>query len=172
MEARVAGLIVELRTRQTKQGKMMGFATLDDRSGRLEVAAFSGVFDKYRDLLTKDAILVAEGSLAVDDFSNSLRMTAEKLYSMEEAREMYARSIALKWDTTQWPPKRDFVGELTEILKPFAGGQCPITIAYNTASDKAMLQLGDDWRVRPADELLIRLRRFLSTEVVEVRYRN
>ncbi len=172
MEARVAGLIVDLRTRQTKQGKMMGFAVLDDRTGRLEVAAFSNVFDKYRDLLTKDAILVAEGSLAIDDFSNSLRMTAEKLYSMEEAREMYARSIALDWDATQWPPQRDFVGELAEIVKPFIGGQCPITIGYNTANDKAMLQLGDDWRVSPTDELLIRLRRFLSTEAVEVRYRN
>ncbi|MGR8931091.1 MAG: DNA polymerase III subunit alpha [Gammaproteobacteria bacterium] len=172
MEARVAGLIVELRTRQTKQGKMMGFATLDDRTGRLEVAAFSNVFDKYRDLLSKDSILVAEGSLAIDDFSNSLRMTAERLYSMEEAREMYARSIALDWDVTQWPPKRDFVGELTGILRPFTGGQCPITIGYNTAADKTVLQLGDEWRVRPSDELLVRLRRFLSAEAVEVRYRN
>ena len=172
MEARVAGLVVDLRTRQTKQGKMMGFAMLDDRTGRLEVAAFSNVFDKYRDLLTKDAILVAEGSLAIDDFSNSLRMTAEKLYSMEEAREMYARSIMLKWDTSQWPVGRAFCGELREILKPFSGGQCPVTIEYNTLKDKATLQLGDDWRVRPTDELLIRLKRFLPAEAVEVRYRN
>ena len=171
MEARVAGLVVELRTRQTKQGKMMGFATLDDRSGRLEVAVYSGVFDKYRDLLTKDAILVAEGSLAIDDFSNSLRMTAEKLYGMEEARENYARSIALKWDMTHLSGDRAFANELSEILKPFRGGQCPITIEYNTANDKAMLQLGDDWRVHPSDELLIRLRRFLSADAVEVRYK-
>ncbi|MDD1622038.1 MAG: DNA polymerase III subunit alpha, partial [Methylococcaceae bacterium] len=113
MEGRVAGLIVEMRTRQTKQGKMMGFATLDDRTGRLEVAAFSGVYDKYRDLLSKDSILIAEGSLAMDDFTNSLRMTAEKLYSMEEARELYARGIVMNWDAAQWPAQREFVGELT-----------------------------------------------------------
>jgi len=35
MEARVAGLVVEVRTRQTKQGKTMGFATLDDKSAGL-----------------------------------------------------------------------------------------------------------------------------------------
>ncbi len=172
MEARVAGLIVELRTRQTKQGKMMGFATLDDRTGRLEVAAFSGVFDKYRDLLSKDAILVAEGSLAVDDFSNSLRMTAEKLYSMEEAREMYARSIMLNWNAVQWPPEKKFADELAEILRPFVGGQCPITIEYTAGTAKAALQLGDDWRVRPSDELLVRLRRFLPAEGVTVKYKN
>ncbi|OAI21689.1 DNA polymerase III subunit alpha [Methylomonas koyamae] len=170
MEARVAGLIVEMRTRQTKQGKMMGFATLDDRTGRLEVAAFSGIFDKYRNLLNKDTILVAEGSLAMDDFSNSLRMTAEKLYGMEEAREVFARGITLQIDAANPELPSDWLGRLQETLLPFRGGQCPVELEYRTAGDKAALKLGDEWRVRPADELLIRLRRLLSAEKVAVRY--
>jgi DNA polymerase-3 subunit alpha len=171
MEGRVAGLIVEMRTRQTKQGKMMGFATLDDRTGRLEVAAFSGIYDKYRDLLSKDTILIAEGSLAMDDFTNSLRMTAEKLYSMEQAREMYARGIALSWNSEEWPQDRSFFEELANILKPFCGGQCQISIDYTAATAKATLLLGDDWRVHPSDELLIRLRRLLPADAVQVRYK-
>ena len=172
MEARVAGLIVEMRTRQTKQGKMMGFATLDDRTGRLEVAAFSGIYDKYRDLLSKDTLLVAEGSLSMDDYTNSLRMTAEKLYSMEEAREMFARGIVLDWDVSQWSQSRAFVDELKHILMPFRGGECPVAIEYVAATAKSTIQLGDEWRVRPSDELLIRLRRLLSLEAVSVKYRN
>jgi len=170
MEGRVAGLVVEMRTRQTKQGKMMGFATLDDRTGRLEVAAFSGIFDKYRNLLAKDTLLVAEGSLAMDDFTNSLRMTAEKLYSMEQAREMFARAIVLNWDCRQWSAERSFVDALMETLKPFCGGLCPISVEFAKSDAKASLQLGDDWRVYPADELLTRLRRLLSVEAVQVRY--
>jgi len=170
MEARVAGLIVEMRTRQTKQGKMMGFATLDDRTGRLEVAAFSGIFDKYRNLLSKDTILIAEGSLAMDDFSNSLRMTAEKLYAMEEARELFARGIALTIDLANPDLAADWLVRLQETLTPFRGGQCSVQIEYRTATDKAMVQLGDEWRVRPSDELLIRLRRLLANENVAVRY--
>jgi DNA polymerase-3 subunit alpha len=160
-----------MRTRQTKQGKMMGFATLDDRTGRLEVAAFSGIYDKYRDILAKDTLLVAEGSLAMDDFSNSLRMTAEKLYSMEEAREMFARGIVLTWDASQTTAPTNFVEKLTEILQPFRGGECPIIIEYTASSAKATVQLGDDWRVKPSDELLIRMRRLLSTESVLVKYK-
>jgi len=171
MEARVAGLVVELRTRQTKQGKMMGFATLDDRTGRLEVAAFSGVFEKYRNLLNKDNILVAEGSLAIDEFSNGLRMTAEKIYSIEDARDQFARGIQLTWNEAQWPAERDFVGELCEILQPFRGGQCPIYLDYVTLNDKAALQFGEAWRVRPSDELLQRLRRLLPPEAVVMRYK-
>ncbi|PKD38058.1 DNA polymerase III subunit alpha [Methylomonas sp. Kb3] len=170
MEARVAGLIVEMRTRQTKQGKMMGFATLDDRTGRLEVAAFSNIYEKYRNLLSKDTILIAEGSLAMDDFTNSLRMTAEKLYSMEEARELYARGITLTIDLANGGLPSGWLASLQATLTPFCGGQCPIQIEYRTGTDKATLQLGDDWRVRPSDELLIRLRRLLSNETVLVRY--
>ncbi len=61
MEARTAGLVVEVRTRQTKQGKMMGFATIDDRTGRLEIAAFSDTYEKYRSIFSRDSLLVAEG---------------------------------------------------------------------------------------------------------------
>ena len=172
MEGRYAGMIVEMRTRQTKNGKMMGFATLDDRSGRLEVAAYSETYNKYRDLLNKDMLLVAEGSLGYDDFTNGLRLTADKLYSIEQAREMFARSIVLRWNKVEWPQNRNFKQELLAILQPFAGGQCPVSIDYTTANAKAMLQLGDDWRVKPSDELLIRLRRFLAAENVEIRYKS
>ncbi|QWF70606.1 DNA polymerase III subunit alpha [Methylomonas paludis] len=172
MEGRYAGMIVDMRTRQTKQGKMMGFATLDDRSGRLEVAAYSEVYNKYRDLLNKDMLLVAEGSLGFDDFTNSLRLTADKLYSIDQAREVFARGLVLRWHHAEWPAERPFSDELLAILQPFAGGMCPVSIDYTTPTAKAILQLGDEWRVRPCDELLIKLRRFLAAENVELRYTN
>ncbi len=169
MEGRVAGLVVEMRTRQTKQGKMMGFATLDDRTGRLEVAAFSKTYDSYRDLLSKDTLLVAEGALAIDDFSGSLRMTAEKIYSMEQARDMFARGISIDWLSST--PQPEFLQKLQDTLAPFCGGQCPIFIEYSTGTAKATVQLGEDWRVHPNDELLIRLRRLVSTDAVQVKYK-
>ncbi|MGD0962029.1 MAG: DNA polymerase III subunit alpha, partial [Methylomonas sp.] len=170
MEGRVAGLIVEMRTRQTKSGKIMGFAVFDDLTGRLEVAAYSAVYDKYQNLLSKDNILIAEGALNIDDFSNSLRLTAEKLYNMEQAREMFARNILLHWSSRDWPRHRVFSEELKSILDPFRGGACPINIEYKGENAKTVLQLGDDWRVHPSDELLQRLRRLLPPESVVVKY--
>ncbi len=171
MEARVAGLIVDIRTRQTKQGKTMGFAVLDDSSARLEIAAFSNVYEKYRDLIGKDKILIAEGALAIDDFSGNLRLTAEKLYSMEQAREDFARGITLECHNPQGDLLADFVERLQTVLSPYCGGQCPVYIEYINDQAKANLQLGEDWRVFPSDELLIRLRRWLSYEQVSVKYK-
>ncbi len=171
MEGRIAGLVVDIRTRQTKQGRTMAFAMLDDKTARLEVSAFSNVYDKYRDLIAKDRILVCEGALAVDDFSGNLRMTAEKIYSMEQARESFARGIVIDWLNADGAAQPAFIEQLQSTLQPFCGGQCPIILEYRTASAKATIQLGEQWRVNPADELLIRLRRWLSADSVAVKYK-
>jgi DNA polymerase-3 subunit alpha len=170
MEAKIAGLVVEVRTRQTKNGKTMGFATIDDRTGRLEIAAFGDVYEKYRSVFTRDSLLIAEGALGIDDYLGTLRLTVEKLYSMEQAREVYARSIQLAWNAAE---REDpgFIIRLTAALEPFKGGTCPVGISYASTLAKANLQLGDEWRVHPTDELVTRLRALLGSGAVEVRYR-
>ncbi|MDO9141735.1 MAG: OB-fold nucleic acid binding domain-containing protein, partial [Methylobacter sp.] len=172
MEARTAGLVVEVRTRQTKNGKMMGFATIDDRTGRLEIAAFGETYEKYRGIFTRDSLLIAEGALGVDDYLGTLRLTVEKLYSMEQARDVFARSLQLVWTATgDNSADRSFISKLTAALEPFKGGSCPVGIAYSSTQAKANLQLGDAWRVHPTDELLARLRLLLGKGAVEVKYR-
>jgi DNA polymerase-3 subunit alpha len=170
MEAKTAGLVVEVRTRQTKNGKTMGFATIDDRTGRLEIAAFGDIYEKYRGVFSRDSLLIAEGALGVDDYLGTLRLTVEKLYSMEQAREVFARSIQLVWNTVEREDQR-FVTRLMAVLEPFKGGACPIGISYVSTLAKANLQLGDEWRVHPTDELVARLRVLLGSGAVEVRYR-
>ncbi|TAK62153.1 DNA polymerase III subunit alpha [Methylobacter sp.] len=172
MEARTAGLVVEVRTRQTKNGKIMGFATIDDRTGRLEIAAFGDVYEKYRSIFSRDSLLIAEGALGIDDYLGTLRLTVEKLYSMEQAREAYARSIQLTWKATDNEHESHaFMPKLIAALEPFKGGNCPVGISYSSKIAKANLQLGDDWRVHPTDELVARLRALLGKRAVEVKYR-
>jgi len=90
---------------------------------------------------------------------------------MEQARESFARGIVLIWRADQSPEDRRFVDELRSIVQPYTGGLCPIVIDYQSDRAKAQIQLGDDWRVHPTDELLVRLRRLLSIDAVHVRYR-
>ncbi|MGR8979311.1 MAG: DNA polymerase III subunit alpha [Gammaproteobacteria bacterium] len=169
MEARVAGLVIDIRTRQSKSGKTMAFAVIDDRTGRLEIAVYSDVYDKYRNLLSRDILLVAEGALMIDDFSNSLRLTAEKLYSIEEARDAFARGLQLTWVSANGD--NGLVRELNPVLTPFKGGSCPVLIHYRSGEAQAMVRLGDGWRVRATDELILRLKRMLGQGAVDVKYR-
>ena len=173
VEARIAGLVVEVRTRQTKQGKTMGFAILDDKTGRLECAVFGEVYDKYKGLFTRDNLLIAEGALGIDNFSGGLRLTVEKLYDMDQARESFSRGLKLTWNAaaedTQEPTP--YIEKLSAVLAPFKGGSCPVSISYTSPYAQAAVQLGDEWRIHPTDELISRLKSLFGATAVEVRYR-
>lgn len=172
VKAVVAGLVVDLRVKQNKNGKRMGFVTLDDRSGRLEVAVYSEVYEQYREQLVKDVLLVVEGGLGLDDFSGQMRLTAERLSSIEQARAQSARALVVKLVSSALPgaEQASYADMLTEILKPYTGGPCPISVHYRGAAAETALLLGDAWRVRPSDELLRRLRARLGAECVTMQY--
>ena len=150
----------------------MGFATLDDKSGRLECAVFGETYDQYRDIFVRDNLIVAEGALALDNFSGALRLTVEKLYTMDQARENFARALHLKWDTSDsTEDSARFIEKLTEVLTPFKGGGCPVSLTYTSKEAKGDVQLGDAWRVKPTDELITKLKWLLGTNAVEIRYK-
>jgi len=62
---RVAGLVTKFRNFQTKAGKAMGFVTLEDMQGSIELVVFPSTWDKYHQLVANDAVLVAEGKADV-----------------------------------------------------------------------------------------------------------
>ena len=70
--ATVAGMVFDLG----KRGSRMIF-TLDDRSGRIEASMFEDVWQQYRTLIAKSAILIVEGSLRFDEFIEGWRLTAK-----------------------------------------------------------------------------------------------
>jgi DNA polymerase-3 subunit alpha len=49
---------VALRVMKNKRGDKMGFITLDDRSGRIDVSVFGEAFTQHQHLLIKDTLVV------------------------------------------------------------------------------------------------------------------
>ena len=173
-DVRIAGLVVELRTRQSKRGKTMAFATLDDRTGRMELALFGSVYEQCRDHLSKDNVLVAEGALGIDEFSGALRLTVERLSTIEDTRENFAKNLTIFWHETtghsNGQPDAQFLSSLEQLIAPFQGGSCPVCIDYNTKSVRTVIQLGDRWRVHPGDELVNRLTQQLGENQFRINY--
>ena len=151
----VAGLVVALRTMQTKRGDRMAFVTLDDRTGRLELAVFSDLFERYRELLNKDSLLVVEGQVSVDEYSGGFKMSADRLYGMDQARAAFASRLDIVMEHGML--QESFVANLKQVLKPSTPGTCPVTIQYSNAEGSAEIQLGAEWSIAPTTALLDRL---------------
>ncbi len=165
----VAGLIVAMRTMNTRRGDRMAFITLDDRSGRVELAVFAEPFQQFRDLLAKDRLVIVEGDVSIDDYTGGTKMSAQKIYDISRAREAFAWRLMITVDASR--AGNGFVNELGNVLKPFSSGHCPVYLQYMGQSAKARIRLGENWCVHPTDELIHRLHELAGEVNVEVQYR-
>ncbi len=170
---RVAGLVVGLRTLYTRRGERMAVLTLDDQSARVEVALFAEIYQRYRDLLGKDKLLVVEGEVTSDDYSGGSRLTAQSLCDMHQARAVYAKGLLIEIEGQA--VKNGQISSIAEAITPFRNGACPVRIRYqNTYNGQQVnteLPLGADWRVRPDDELLQRLAALVGERQVHILYK-
>jgi len=168
----IAGLVVGVRHGKTQRGRMASIV-LDDRTGRIEVACFSELYEEVRGLLTADNILVVGGTLNFDEFRDAWSLRADQVETLEQARADRADHLTLALDLAdpiEHARGTALVGELERRLEPFRGSGLPVEIDYRRPGARGRLVLGKDWRVRPADLLLKELRRLLGQEAVRVSY--
>ncbi|MCS5571410.1 MAG: OB-fold nucleic acid binding domain-containing protein, partial [Pseudomonadales bacterium] len=167
----VGGLIVGMRMMKSRRGEAIAFVTLDDKSGRAEVSVFGDVFDQVREKLEKDEIIFVRGSTAEDDFNGGIRMCANEVFLIAEARSRRASNLCLELNSSHLYD--GFVDELAEFLKPYrqhdAAG-CPVAINIVNSASSGNVILGDEWRISPHDDLLHSLREHYGKEKVRLLY--
>jgi DNA polymerase-3 subunit alpha len=158
----VAGLIDEVK----KRGPRV-ILTLDDRTGRIEVMLFEETWQKHRDLIAKDALVLIEGLLRFDEFSDAWRVSARRVSDLDKVREQEARRVVIRCSESQAAA----LGErLAAILKSARGGACPVTIEYSAGAASGALALGAEWTVRASRELLEQLEGLFGAGAVQVVY--
>jgi DNA polymerase-3 subunit alpha len=160
----VAGMVFDLG----KRGGRMIF-TLDDRSARIEASMFEDVWQQYRTLIAKSAILIVEGSLRFDEYIEGWRLTAKRVIDIDQAREQYGRRLVLQWPAAA---DRNFIKALEQTLRPFRGGRCAVAIRYHSSAARADLVLSEEWSVRPTRELTERLAQLCGNDGVRLIYVN
>ncbi|MFB0772452.1 DNA polymerase III subunit alpha [Proteus cibi] len=165
---KVAGLVLASKVFTTKRGNRIGVCTLDDRSGRLEIMLFSDALDKYQHLLEQDKILIATGQVSFDDFNGGLKMTVRELMDINEAREKYARGLAISLSDRQI--NEQLLNRLRGVLEPHRSGTIPVHLYFEKHDACARLRFGATWRVTPTDMLLTDLRTLLGNEQVELEF--
>ena len=194
----VAGLVHGFRTMKSKAGDTIAFITLDDRSARFEVSLFAKEYEKYRELIQKDLILIVECTVSVDDYTGGMRGRAKQVMTLGHARKKFAHRLALnlKSDGLETgfcehlanilaPYKKEPIESESEVLVerppgPNAAAEsqqnaadegCSVVINYQRPGARGCIMLGQDWIVSPTDDLLQRLRMEYGKDQVELGYK-
>ncbi len=159
----LAGIIHSMRIQMTRRGRM-GVILLDDGNARIELTVFNELFEQHRHSLKEDQLLIVEGKVAHDEFSGSLRISAEKLFDLQTARNRYARGLRIVCNGGS------SAGKLKEVLSPYHGGSCRVQLVYQNKGAACEIDLGDSWRVNLHDDLINSLAEWLQPENVQVVY--
>ncbi|MEP7044396.1 MAG: DNA polymerase III subunit alpha [Dokdonella sp.] len=141
----LAGSVIAIR----KQGDSRAFVTVEDFSGKFEAVLYRESWVEYGPLLTRDAILVFEGGLSIDDFSGGYQLRVNAVSTIEAACERRARSVRLRLNGVHG----DFIQKLERALAAHRGGTTPVRLSYRNAGGQAEIELGAEWRVRASPAL-------------------
>jgi DNA polymerase-3 subunit alpha len=160
----LAGVVNAARVQMTRRGRMM-VVLLDDGTAQVELSVFNELFERHRDKLKEDALLVVQGKVQRDEFAGGLRVSADELYDLAALRERFAARLRLEMNG------HSDARQLKELLMPYrADGACAVSVLYENGEAACEVALGDAWRVRPDPQLLEHLGAWLAPENVRVVY--
>ena len=168
-QAIAVGLVIGVRVLVNKRGRRWALVTLDDKSARMDIRLFPDDYDRFAELLVNDAILVCSGQVSFDDYSGGNTMTARDIMTVTDARENYLSSIDINLNKSTIAD--DFIEQFSKVLTPYKEGICPVRVFFHREEAQALLELGVQWRVTPADLLLNELRALLGEEQVALQFK-
>ena len=119
-------------------------------------------------MIVKDNLLVVEGQVSVDEYTGGFRMSADKLYTIEQARAAFGTRLVIDVDAEL--AGNGFVAELKQILEPATPRACPVYLRYQNQGAAAEILLGQEWRVVPTGAVLDHLARLAGAEHVRLIY--
>ena len=164
----LAGLVVGARVMSTKSGSRMAFLQLDDKTARVEIGVFGELYDQRRDVIHKDKVLVVKGKASHDFFSGGIRLSADELFDIEQARAQLARHMQIQLKGEQVTP--EVVTQLKNILEPNEQGLCGVGFEYQTATGVCQLGIAGQWRIIPSKVMLEQLDDLIGQKNVRLIY--
>ena len=164
----LAGLVVGVRIMNTKSGSRMAFLQLDDKTARVEVGVFGELYDQRRDVIHKDKVLVVKGKASHDHFSGGIRLSADELFDIEQARGQLARHMQIQLLGEQI--NSQVISSLRTILNPSDQGLCGVGFEYRTNTGVCQLEVANDWRVVPSKIMLEQLESIVGQPNIKLIY--
>ncbi len=164
----IVGLVVGIRLMRNKRGEKMAFVTLDDRTGRIDLSFFGEKYQAYEQSLKKDEVLIVEGDVSLDTYTDQYKMVAQQVWLPDQVRESKIKRIHLTFDLDQHT--RETLESVQSTMNEFISGPCKIEARVKGQGLTAKYRFGDDWSVYPRLELIKALRDEIGEDLVELEY--
>ncbi|MCL2057117.1 MAG: DNA polymerase III subunit alpha [Oscillospiraceae bacterium] len=183
----VLGIVTAKKTKVTKNGAMMAFVDLEDKTASLELIVFAKTYEQYAQIINTGSILVIKGTAESGREDDGVKLLCNAVMTPEEAKalpgaENYRPARQIITETA--PPKPEkksaraglylkFTDENSPLVQQAVNALCifegdfPVYFYY-LSSKKYVRCPRSYWIDRPNDVLLTELRRILGENNVAV----
>ncbi|CAL4321441.1 DNA polymerase III subunit alpha [Buchnera aphidicola (Neophyllaphis podocarpi)] len=165
----ISGIIISIKIKITKNNKNIGIMLFDDLSGRIEVILYNHIIEKYSKFLNKNNILVIKGKVSLDRFNSLYKIIALEIIDITTARAKYVNKICIS--VVDKTINKFFIDLLSNIFKPYLGGNIPIYIKYLKSNVYTNLKSGNKWLVYPERKLINKLKLIPQIKKVSLNFK-
>jgi len=170
----LAGVINNLKRKNTKNGNLMAFITLEDLEGTVEIIAFPKVYEKCKEMIKKDEIIITEGH--VDVAEGKTKIIAEKISLLEkyienkrptpkteEKNKNLAEELHLEINTGKNEP--DLLGRLKELFYGYPG-ESQVVLHFKDRDKTILHAIDKKYSVNIDDKFMEKVRGILGDEKI------
>ena len=162
-----AGLVVDIAN---FPNRMM--VTLDDGTARIEISANHERFQRFKDVIVNERVVVIEGEIYEREGFDRPMGRLTKAFSLNDIRQKRANSIQIRLDADHLTTTLS--KDLQQILQPYTNvDMCthiPVHLHLDFPYATTDLHLGIHWKVAPLDELLSKLRDYFGKDALHIEY--
>ena len=155
-------IINEVKKKITRKGKPMVFLTVEDLSGSGEVIVFPDLYDKAKELLEKDRIVIIKGRLDKQEEGNA-KIIALDIKRLQDAKKMSKTPVYIDVE-----PQIDSVEKLKQLKKLFLSrrGKNRVYLRYNYPNKIIIHELPEDLSIDATDEFFSEITNILGPDRV------
>jgi len=161
-EVVVAGLVNGVKEIRTRTGERMGFVSLEDLSGFVEVTLLPEVYKAALHLLGSETPLLVRGEAYIKD--DVPRVRALEVIPLAKVCQRLTRKVHIRVLLPGLAEEN--LERVREVLEGFRG-ECPVYLHLLTSKQyEVVMRAGDGLRVRPCEELVSKMEELLGKNVV------
>ena len=162
---RLCGQITEWRKMITKKGKPIIIMSLTQGDFSLDMILFpEKIPDSMQNFGSGDLVLI-EGEVSLDPIKQRNRVVVQKIMGYADAREHYLMYLILKLSTQE----QQKLETIQRMLSTYPG-DTEVRMDVHDKKFNVHIKLGENWRIKPSQELINALRTLLSHEHVDFKY--
>lgn len=128
----VAGIVEELEEKRTKRGDLMAFASLEDKSSKVEVVFFSGVYAKHKEAINSGKPVKVSGKLEIigagEEEEQVVSLTAKII--VFDVAELAKGTI--RYEPIEITLDPIYASKVDEILKKYPGNDHQVNLSFKT----------------------------------------